>query len=68
MTPEGTIQLPGIGSVPAQGLTLNELKREMDNRYLTLVEGFDVTPLLHQRAPRVYLRGRRGKSAPAVTS
>jgi polysaccharide export outer membrane protein len=58
VTPEGTIQLPGIGSVPAQGLTLNELKREMDNRYLTLVEGFDATPLLNLRAPRyIYVVG-----------
>ena len=30
VTPEGTIALPAIGSCPAQGLTLNELKRELD--------------------------------------
>ncbi|HTN77271.1 MAG TPA: polysaccharide biosynthesis/export family protein, partial [Pirellulaceae bacterium] len=33
VTPEGTIQLPGIGSVPAQGLTLDEVKKEIDERY-----------------------------------
>ncbi len=52
VTPEGTIQLPGLGSVPAQGLTLNELKREIDVRYTQLVEGFEVTPILLERAPR----------------
>lgn len=52
VTPEGTIQLPGLGSVPAQGLTLNELKREIDVRYTQLVEGFEVTPVLVERAPR----------------
>ncbi|MBI2823589.1 MAG: polysaccharide biosynthesis/export family protein [Planctomycetia bacterium] len=58
VTPEGTIQLPGIGSVPAQGLTLMELKREIDTRYLTLVSGFDVTPLLQNRAARyIYVVG-----------
>ena len=58
ITPEGTIQLPGIGSVPAQGLTLSELKREVDTRYKLLVHGFDVTPLLQARAPRyIYVVG-----------
>ncbi len=52
VTPEGTIQLPGLGSVPAQGLTLGELKREVDVRYTQLVEGFEVTPILLERAPR----------------
>ncbi|HVU88286.1 MAG TPA: polysaccharide biosynthesis/export family protein [Pirellulales bacterium] len=52
VTPEGTIQLPGLGSVPAQGLTMNELKREIDVRYTQLVSGFEVTPVLIERAPR----------------
>ena len=58
VTPEGTIQLPGIGSVPAQGLTLSELKREIDTRYKILVHGFEVTPVLTARAPRyIYVVG-----------
>ena len=59
MTPEGTIQLPGIGSVPAHGLTLEELKREVEERYRDLVgPGVEVTPALVQRAPRfVYVLG-----------
>ncbi|NIP84018.1 MAG: sugar ABC transporter substrate-binding protein [Planctomycetales bacterium] len=58
VTPEGTVQLPGIGSVAAQGLTLSELKREVDARYAELVSGLDVTPILEARAPRyVYVLG-----------
>lgn len=58
VTPEGTIALPAIGSVPAQGLTLNELKRELFERYAMEVEGLEVTPILLQRAPRyVYVVG-----------
>lgn len=59
VTPEGTIQLPGIGSAPAHGLTLEELKREVEERYRDLVgPGVEVTPALVQRAPRfVYVLG-----------
>jgi polysaccharide export outer membrane protein len=52
VTPEGTVQLPAIGSVPAQGLTLDELKREIDERYAEIVGGIEVTPILAERAPR----------------
>ncbi|MBS0209260.1 MAG: polysaccharide biosynthesis/export family protein [Planctomycetes bacterium] len=58
VTPEGTIALPAVGNVPAQGLTLGELKRELDERYAVEVEGLEVTPVLLQRAPRyVYVLG-----------
>lgn len=58
ITPEGTVQLPGIGSVPAQGLSLDELKREIDERYAQFVGGIEVTPVLTQRAPRyIYVVG-----------
>lgn len=58
VTPEGTIALPAVGNVPAQGLTLGELKRELDERYSVEVEGLEVTPVLLQRAPRyVYVLG-----------
>ncbi|HUY92385.1 MAG TPA: polysaccharide biosynthesis/export family protein, partial [Pirellulales bacterium] len=58
VTPEGTIQLPAVGSVPAQGLSLNELKRELDERYAAEVEGIEITPVLATRAPRyVYVLG-----------
>lgn len=58
VTPEGTVQLPAIGSVPAQGLSLDELKREVDERYVEIVQGIEVTPVLTARAPRfVYVLG-----------
>lgn len=59
VTPEGTVALPAIGNVMAQGLTLDELKKEVDERYAQYVEGFEVTPVLNERAPRfVYVLGQ----------
>ena len=52
ITPEGTISLPAIGTVPAQGLTLEELKVEIDLRYAATISGIEITPILAQRAPR----------------
>jgi polysaccharide export outer membrane protein len=58
VTPEGTISLPAIGPVPVQGLTLDEVKREIDERYLAVVDGIEITPILDTRAPRyVYVLG-----------
>jgi polysaccharide biosynthesis/export protein len=58
VTPAGTIQLPAIGSVPAQGLTLDEVKREVEARYNRRFHGVEVTPILDHRAPRyVYVLG-----------
>jgi polysaccharide biosynthesis/export protein len=52
VTPEGTISLPAIGSVQAQGLTLNELQSEVNECYRQVVEGIQIIPILSQRAPR----------------
>jgi polysaccharide export outer membrane protein len=58
VTPAGTVQLPAIGSVPAQGLTVEELKREIEAAYSQVVSGLEVTPILEERAPRfVYVLG-----------
>jgi polysaccharide export outer membrane protein len=58
VTPEGTIQLPAVGSVPAQGLTLEEFREELNERYAEKIEGIEVMPVLTQRAPRfVYVLG-----------
>jgi polysaccharide export outer membrane protein len=58
VSPDGTIQLPGIGSVPAIGLTLKEVAREVNTRYRLLERGINVTPILTQRAPRfIYVVG-----------
>jgi polysaccharide export outer membrane protein len=56
--PDGMVRLPGLGSIPAQCLTLDELKLEVDERYRKLVPGIEVTPILQQRADRfVYVLG-----------
>jgi polysaccharide export outer membrane protein len=58
ITPEGTVSLSAIGSVPAQGLSLRELQEELNERYRQEVEGIEVIPVLVQRAPRyVYVLG-----------
>lgn len=58
ITPEGTVALPAIGSVQAQGLTLPELQNELNECYRQVVEGIQVIPILIQRAPRfVYVLG-----------
>lgn len=58
ITPEGTIQLPAVGSVPAQGLTLDEFRVELNERFAEKIEGIEVMPVLMVRAPRyVYVMG-----------
>jgi len=58
ITPEGTVQLPAVGSVPAQGLTIEEFTRELNARFREKIEGVEVIPVLKERAPRyVYVLG-----------
>lgn len=58
VAPDGTVSLPAVSSVPAQGLTLTELRRELAERYAAEVEGIEVVPVLTQKAPRfVYVMG-----------
>ena len=58
VAPDGTVQLPGIGSICVMGLTMCEAKMEVDARYRQLVKGIEVTPVLQQRANRfVYVLG-----------
>ena len=59
VTPEGTIQLPAIQSVPAHRLTLDELQQEIEERYLDKIgDGVEVTVVLVARAPSfVYVLG-----------
>lgn len=62
VTPAGKIYMPAIGTVCAQGLTLEELRDEIDARYDATIPGVDVTPVLEQRAPRfIYVLGEVGK-------
>ena len=62
VSPDGTIQLPLVGSIPAIGLTLEEIQRETNARYNALLPGLNVTPILLQRAPRfIYVVGEVGQ-------
>lgn len=58
VTPDGSIRLPGIGEVHVQGLSLEEVKREINLRYSEIVVGLEVEPVLTQQAPHfVYVLG-----------
>lgn len=58
VAPDGTLSLVAIGPVPAQGLTLQEFKREIDARYGAMFDGIEITPVLLRRAPRfIYVVG-----------
>jgi polysaccharide biosynthesis/export protein len=62
VSPNGMVQLPAIGSVPVQGLSLTELRNEVESRYAEMVDGIEVTPVLSDRAPRaVYVLGEVAK-------
>lgn len=51
ITPQGEIRLPRIGSVRAHGLSLDELKEEINLRYDESVGGIEVEPSLQSQAP-----------------
>ena len=58
VSPAGDVQLPVVGSVAAQGLTLGELKREVEAAYRSAIGEVEVTPILAKRAERyVYVVG-----------
>jgi polysaccharide biosynthesis/export protein len=58
VAPDGTISLTAIGYVRAQGLTLSELRQEINERYREKIEGMEIIPVLTARAPRyVYVLG-----------
>lgn len=51
VTPEGTIQAPGLGSVFVQGLAIEELRSELEARYAEVFgPGLLVSPALSERA------------------
>ena len=57
--PDGTVRLIKIGAVCVQGLTLDEIKREVNLRYRQLVPGLYVEPILDQEAPHfVFVYGQ----------
>ena len=63
VTPEGTIQAPGLGSVYVQGLTLEELRNELEARYAkTLGVAMLVSPSLTERATSYVFMGGEVKA------
>jgi polysaccharide export outer membrane protein len=63
VTPEGTIQVPGLGSVYVQGLTLEELRAELEARYkASFGAGLMISPALTQRATSYVFVGGEVKS------
>lgn len=52
VTPDGKVSLPALGSVCVQGLTVDEVKAEIDARYAATIPGVDVTPVITKQAPR----------------
>ncbi len=48
--PDGTLRLPKLGSVCVQGMTLDEVKREVNLRYQQIVEGLEIEPILDREA------------------
>ncbi len=58
VSPEGTVQLPGIGNVSVQGLAMDEVQQEIEARYASVVLGIGVTPKLTRIAPHfIYVGG-----------
>ena len=51
VNPEGSVSLPEVGQIYVQGLTLDEIRREVNERYRAIVDGFSITPNLALRAP-----------------
>lgn len=58
VNPDGRIQLVGLGSVYVLGMTLDEIKREINLRYRDRFPGIEVEPRLSKTAPHfVYIFG-----------
>lgn len=59
---DGTIRLIPIGAVCVQGLTVDEMKREINLRYRQLVPGLHIEPIIEQEAPHfVFVFGEVGQ-------
>ncbi len=62
VNPDGRINLPGIGSVYVYGMSIDEIKREINLRYAEKVAGIEVEPSLGRLTPHfVYVYGEVGK-------
>ncbi len=62
VAPDGTIRMPAVGAVCVLGMTLDELKREVNLRYAEYVQGLEVEPQLEAEAPHfIYVYGEVAK-------
>jgi polysaccharide biosynthesis/export protein len=60
--PDGTLRLPKLGPICVQGMTLDEIKREVNLRYQQIVAGLEVEPVLDIEAPHfVFVYGQVGQ-------
>ena len=60
--PDGTVRLPKLGPICVQGMTLDELKREVNLRYRELVSGLEVEPVLGTEAQHfIFVYGQVGQ-------
>jgi polysaccharide export outer membrane protein len=48
--PDGTIRLPKLGSICVQGMTFDEVKREVNLQYREIVSGLEVEPHMDTQA------------------
>ncbi|MEZ6138584.1 MAG: polysaccharide biosynthesis/export family protein [Pirellulaceae bacterium] len=56
--PDGTLRLPKVGSICVQGMTLDEIKREVNLRYREVVTGLEIEPQLDTETPHfIYVYG-----------
>jgi polysaccharide export outer membrane protein len=53
VNPDGKVQLIGLGSVYILGMTIDELKRELNLRYREIYVGIEIEPRLTQTASHV---------------
>jgi polysaccharide export outer membrane protein len=59
VNPDGRIQLPRIGGISVLGMSLDEIRREVNLRYEDRVVGIEVEPRLSRRASHfVFVSGR----------
>lgn len=61
--PDGTLRLPKLGPICVQGMTLDEIKREVNLRYREIVSGLEVEPILDVEAQHfVFVYGQVGQA------
>ncbi len=59
--PDGTVRLPKVGAICVQGMTLDEIKREVNLRYSRIVAGLEIEPIINAEATHfVFVTGEVG--------